>query len=118
MKLHLNKDLFVDMLQLTSESMGIKAVYIEKDYWVTYALFSIFNDKIGKDTVFKGGTALSKCYNMIERFSEDVDLSFNRAELGFAGESDPLNATTGKKRKHGLEALTEMCQRVIPPVPT
>ena len=42
-----------------------------------------------------------------------MDLSFNRAELGFSGESDPLNALTGKKRKHGLEALTETCQRVI-----
>jgi hypothetical protein len=50
---------------------------------------------------------------LIERFSEDVDLSFDRAGLGFGGESDPLNATTGKKRKHGLEALTETCQHAI-----
>jgi predicted nucleotidyltransferase component of viral defense system len=52
--------------------MKIPAIYVEKDYWVTYALFTIFNNEIGKDTVFKGGTALSKCYNMIERFSEDI----------------------------------------------
>ena len=52
-------------------------------------------------------------FGVIERFSEDVDLSFDRAGLGFGGESDPLNATTGKKRKHGLEALTETCQRAI-----
>jgi predicted nucleotidyltransferase component of viral defense system len=54
--------------------MKIPTVYVEKDYWVTYVLFTIFNNEIGKDTVFKGGTALSKCYNMIERFSEDIDL--------------------------------------------
>ena len=42
MKLHLNKDLFVDMLQLTSESMGIKALYIEKDYWVVWTLSKLF----------------------------------------------------------------------------
>ncbi|HQB79283.1 MAG TPA: nucleotidyl transferase AbiEii/AbiGii toxin family protein, partial [Tenuifilaceae bacterium] len=60
--------------------MRIPAIYVEKDYWVTYALFTIFNNKIGKDTVFKGGTALSKCYNMIERFSEDIDLVVLRRE--------------------------------------
>lgn len=105
MKLHLNKDLFVDMLQLTSESMGIKAVYIEKDYWVTYALFSIFNDKIGKDTVFKGGTALSKCYNMIERFSEDIDLVVLRRE----GETD-------SKLKSKLEAISTVVETLLPEV--
>lgn len=52
-------------------------------------------------------------FGVIERFSEDVDLSFDRAGLGFGGDSDPANATSGKKRKRGLEALTETCQRVI-----
>jgi hypothetical protein len=52
-------------------------------------------------------------FGVIERFSEDVDLSFDRAGLGFGGESDPLNAPTGKRRKHGLGALTETCRRVI-----
>jgi predicted nucleotidyltransferase component of viral defense system len=41
---------------------------------VCYALKHIFESSIGKQTVFKGGTALSKCYNLIERFSEDIDL--------------------------------------------
>jgi hypothetical protein len=42
-----------------------------------------------------------------------VDLSFDRAGLGFGGDSDPLNAPTGKRRKHGLEALSETCRRVV-----
>lgn len=74
MKLHLDKKLFRQAVQFTSDQRQIPAIYIEKDYWVTYALFTIFNDEIGKDTVFKGGTALSKCYNLIKRFSEDIDL--------------------------------------------
>lgn len=74
MKLHLDKKLFRQAVQFTSDQMQIPAIFVEKDYWVTYALFTIFNDKIGSDTVFKGGTALSKCYNIIERFSEDIDL--------------------------------------------
>jgi hypothetical protein len=44
-------------------------------------------------------------FGVIERFSEDVDLSFDRAGLGFGGDSDPLNGPTGKRRTHGLEAL-------------
>ena len=56
------------MVQLTAETLSIKDIYVEKDYWVTNALFTIFSNEIGKDTVFKGGTALSKCFKLIERF--------------------------------------------------
>lgn len=80
MKLHLDEKLFRQAIQFTSDQMQILPIYVEKDYWVTFALFSIFNDKIGEDTIFKGGTALSKCYNIIERFSEDIDLVVLRRE--------------------------------------
>jgi predicted nucleotidyltransferase component of viral defense system len=59
MILHQNKELFVNYIRITAQQMKIPAIYVEKDYWVTYALFTIFNNEIGKDTVFKGGTALS-----------------------------------------------------------
>ena len=84
MKLHENKTLFRQAVQFTADQMKIPAIYVEKDYWVTYVLFTIFNNEVGKDTVFKGGTALSKCYQMIERFSEDIDLVVLRKE----GETD------------------------------
>ncbi len=80
MKLHENKTLFRQAVQFTADQMKIPAIYVEKDYWVTYALFTIFNNEIGTDTVFKGGTALSKCYHVIERFSEDIDLVVLRKE--------------------------------------
>jgi predicted nucleotidyltransferase component of viral defense system len=67
MKLHENKTLFRQAVQITADRMGIATVYVEKDYWVTYALFSIFGSDVGKDAVFKGGTALSKCFNLIFR---------------------------------------------------
>ena len=63
MILHLHKENFKNAIEITAARMGIAPIYIEKDYWVTFALFTIFNNEIGKDTVFKGGTALSKCYN-------------------------------------------------------
>ncbi len=62
MKLHLDQNLFRQAVQFTSDKMNIPVIYVEKDYWVSYALFTIFNDKIGKETIFKGGTALSKCF--------------------------------------------------------
>ncbi len=74
MKLHENKLLFQQAVQITADRMQIAALFVEKDYWVTYALHTLFHHPIGGDTVFKGGTALSKCYRLIDRFSEDIDL--------------------------------------------
>jgi hypothetical protein len=105
MKLHENKTLFRQAVQFTADQMNIPAIYVEKDYWVTYALYTIFNNDIGRDTVFKGGTALSKCYNMIERFSEDIDLVVLRRE----GETD-------SKLKSKLKAISTVVETVLPEV--
>src|SRR5437868_2941651 len=104
----------MDLFSTTARRRGLTAEIIEKDFWVCWTLKRLFTlPDPPAGLLFKGGTSLSKVFGVIERFSEDVDLSFNRAELAFGGESDPLNATSGKKRKHGLEALTETCQRII-----
>lgn len=105
MKLHLNKQLFRQAVQATSDQMQILPIYIEKDYWVTFALYTIFNDDIGKDTIFKGGTSLSKCYNMIERFSEDIDLVVLRRD----GETD-------NKLKTKLKAIGKVLEPVLPEI--
>lgn len=80
MRLHENPTLFRQSVQFASQKLNIPVIYVEKDYWVTYALSSIFHNKIGEETVFKGGTALSKCFGIIERFSEDIDLVVLRRE--------------------------------------
>ena len=105
MKLHENKTLFRQAVQFTADQMKIPAIYVEKDYWVTYVLFTIFNNEVGKDTVFKGGTALSKCYHMIERFSEDIDLVVLRKE----GETD-------SKLKSKLKIVSTVVDTVLPEV--
>lgn len=105
MKLHQNIALFRDAVRVTAQQMNIPPEFVEKDYWVTYALFTIFNNEIGKDTVFKGGTALSKCYKMIERFSEDIDLVVLRRE----GETD-------SKLKSKLKAVSTVVEAVLPEV--
>lgn len=76
MNLHENHQLFEDAIRYTSENMGILDIYVEKDYWVTYVLYHLFKDeKIRAMAVFKGGTSLSKCFKIINRFSEDVDIT-------------------------------------------
>lgn len=105
MKLHENKQLFRQAVQFTAQQMNIPEIYVEKDYWVTFALHTIFNHEIGKDTIFKGGTALSKCFNLIERFSEDIDLVVLRHD----GESN--NKLTNKIKK-----ISEVINTVLPEV--
>jgi len=80
MKLHQNQELFKTSITVTSQTYGIPEVYIEKDYWVTLALKTIFESNCKEYSVFKGGTALSKCYKVIERFSEDIDLVILRED--------------------------------------
>lgn len=75
MKLHEYQDDFKDLILATSQALGIREIYIEKDYWVTLALKNLANSKYVDVTVFKGGTSLSKALHVIERFSEDIDLA-------------------------------------------
>lgn len=105
MNLHKNISLYRDAIRFTAQQMKLQPEYVEKDYWVTYALFTIFNKEIGKDTVFKGGTALSKCYQLIDRFSEDIDLVVLRRE----GETD-------SKLKSKLKAVSTVVESILPEV--
>lgn len=95
MKLHKDKKLFRQALQFTSDQLQIPAVYVEKDYWVTFALFTLYNHEIGESVIFKGGTALSKCYKIIERFSEDIDLVVLRKD------NDSNNQLSNRIKKVG-----------------
>jgi len=105
MKLHENKKLFRQAVEAAAQRMRIPAVYIEKDYWVTFVLYTIFHHPIGEDTIFKGGTALSKCFGLIDRFSEDIDLVIRRRE----GESN--NKLTNK-----LKQISKVVSDILPEV--
>ena len=69
-----------------ANNMGIPPYAVEKDWWVTLALKAIFELPIGNNLVFKGGTSLSKGWNLIDRFSEDIDLAIDRSFFGFEGD--------------------------------
>ena len=75
MKLHLDIKLFSDTLRAASQHLDIKLEFVEKDYWITLVLSRLAKSKYIDESVFKGGTSLSKGYNLIERFSEDVDIA-------------------------------------------
>lgn len=86
MKLHTNTELFRQAIQATSQYKGLREVYIEKDYWVTLALKIIVTSQHKESVVFKGGTALSKAFKSIERFSEDIDLVLLRKDTDTANQ--------------------------------
>ncbi len=75
MKLHHDIKLFSDTLRAASQHLDIKLEFVEKDYWITLVLSRLAKNKYVDEAVFKGGTSLSKGYNLIERFSEDVDIA-------------------------------------------
>lgn len=74
MNLHENEEDFKDAIQATAEKLKIRDIFIEKDYWVTFVLKELSKSNMKDDVVFKGGTSLSKAFDIINRFSEDIDL--------------------------------------------
>jgi predicted nucleotidyltransferase component of viral defense system len=75
MKFHLDKIEFRRLILLTANEFMINVNFVEKDYWITLVLSRLAKSKYVDESVFKGGTSLSKGYNLIDRFSEDVDIA-------------------------------------------
>lgn len=75
MNLHLNKDDFQTLITIASQSSGIQADIIEKDYYVTLMLQELSLQQNEVRAYFKGGTCLYKIYAPMQRFSEDIDLT-------------------------------------------
>lgn len=84
MNLHKDKNLFQEILQFTSDLLGLPPTRIEKDYWQTYTLFLLIQEPVSEDIVLKGGVALSKCFRLIKRIPDDIDLVISRND----GETD------------------------------
>lgn len=84
--LNIEKERRVNIIEDLSRRVGLSLLAIEKDWWVTMVLKALFSTAFANHLSFKGGTSLSKCWNLIERFSEDVDIAIDREFLGFSGE--------------------------------
>lgn len=70
-----------EVLELGRERTGRPAHLLEKDVWVVWTLGALFGSPVGADLTFKGGTSLSKAYRIIDRFSEDLDLTYDIRRL-------------------------------------
>jgi hypothetical protein len=100
----------------TGQKMGLSPRIAEKDFWVCWVLEKLFAlEGIGPALIFKGGTSLSKAYSLIERFSEDVDISISRESLGFVGsDCDPEESCIGSnERRRRIERLGNACRQKI-----
>ena len=76
----------IDTITSAALTSGLPYEAIEKDWWVTMTLRALFSCECSNYIVFKGGTSLSKSWNLIERFSEDIDIAIDRSFFGFEGE--------------------------------
>jgi len=79
---------------------------IEKDWWVTLTLKALFTGPYAQSLVFKGGTSLSKCYNLIQRFSEDIDIVLDPQLLGMEYQEAPTKSFLNKLRRGGCKFTT------------
>ena len=74
-----------ELFRNTADKMGLNDAIVEKDFWVCYTLDYLFHSSPWKDAItFKGGTSLSKGFNLISRFSEDIDLILDWRVLGYS----------------------------------
>jgi hypothetical protein len=99
----------------TAARLDTGEINVEKDFWVCWTLDALFNRLTGDRPrlLFKGGTSLAKGYGLISRFSEDIDVTVFRDDLGQAAEIADLQAMSGNKRKAKLSAIKQACQAYI-----
>lgn len=104
------RDLFTE----TGSRRGLPPAIIEKDFWVCWILKQVSTlEEIGPNLIFKGGTSLSKVFGLIQRFSEDIDLSIRRDYLGFEGDTDPEKAASRTKQRERVLSLRETCRACV-----
>lgn len=105
MNLHADKASFLDLCKATSAWKHLPSTAIERDYYIVLALSRLAESEFADEAVFKGGTSLSKCYpGSIERFSEDIDLTY----LGM----DEDDKTCSKKIKSILKVMGQDAKEI------
>ncbi len=99
------------MLELASAKKGLPLLAVEKDWWVTMVLKALSLTQYAPLMSFKGGTSLSKGWNLIERFSEDIDIAIRReGRFAISGTSNTQLAKARRTARHYIvrELPTEL----------
>jgi hypothetical protein len=100
--------------EVAAADLNVMPQLIEKDFWVCWILKILFSlPESGSHLTFKGGTSLSKCYDVIRRFSEDVDVSIERSFLSSEQAIEPKKQESNKENQRRLERLQLACQAKI-----
>ncbi len=99
----------------TAARLGTTVQNVEKDFWVFWTLDALFNglQRGGPRLLFKGGTSLSKGYGLIERFSEDIDITVFRVDIGAPASVEELQALSRKQRERRLDDIRKACQTFV-----
>ena len=90
-------------IDAAEQQSGITAKAIEKDWWVTQTLRALFQGAYSKSIAFKGGTSLSKGWNLIARFSEDIDIALDSQVFGVAYDANPSGGFVKRLKRQGCE---------------
>lgn len=112
MNLHNNKQLYADIIDAASRpkeqgGLGILAPFVEKDYWITRALKLMTDADVSGRATFKGGTSLTKCYSIGNRFSEDVDVAISEAWMLSGNQLKNTIKQIAKAMSAGLTEITK-----------
>lgn len=105
MNLHEDIKLFTQTLRTASQYLKIQFEFVEKDYWITLILSRLAKSSYVDESVFKGGTSLSKGYKLIERFSEDVDIAIINDNSKTGNEIKTIIRTIEKEITRDLKEL-------------
>ena len=96
----------------TATPRNLEPQIVEKDFWVCWTLKELFRlPQIGEHLIFKGITSLSKVLKVIERFSEDIDVSIDRGFPGFGGANEPEAGASNKEKHRRIETLKALAWR-------
>ena len=105
----------LDLFLETANRLGAPVGNVEKDFWVCWTLNALYHEQLagGPRLLFKGGTSLSKAYGLIRRFSEDIDITVFRDDLGQPASLEELEVLSNKKRRARLGAIRDACRAYV-----
>jgi len=105
----------LDLFLATANRLGTPVGNIEKDFWICWTLDALYHRLPANHPrlLFKGGTSLSKAYGLIQRFSEDIDVTVFRDDLDQAATVEELEALSGKKQRAKLDAIRNACRHYV-----
>lgn len=105
----------LDLFLATASRLGTPVGNVEKDFWVCWTLDALYH-RLPSDRprlLFKGGTSLSKAYGLIQRFSEDIDVTVFRDDLDEPATVEEIEALSGRKRRAKLDAIRDACRAYV-----